>query len=66
MELGNNRDLSGETINIACGSVVYQRKDDKVILVTATPSALKMVGHEGKLFLYHPLLSSHSFLLTYV
>ena len=48
MELGNNRDLSGETINIACGSVVYQRKDDKVILVTATPSALKMVGHEGK------------------
>lgn len=48
MELGNNKDLSGETINIACGSVVYQRKDDKITLVTATPSALRMVGHEGK------------------
>lgn len=48
MELENNKDLSGETINIACGSVVYQRRNNKVVLVTATQSALKMVGHEGK------------------
>ena len=34
--------------DIVCGSAVYQKRGGKIFLITASPSIIELVGHEGR------------------